>query len=232
MCSLDDEEWFFFLLSCRTLRSRFAGIQINSIERSPMVPLRPARKLKLTIECVWEGERERGRGIWRKEKRGRRRWMKEKKISGEWKERQRWWVDKRITKTLGEKNKHNGQQTAEGKNTQQDLALSVIPPTWRQGEGGAKEGRGRRGGGVRGQLDQCQIISYVWIHAHGSVSKLQSCHRKQGRCVRLCVTARAIVNKQGQQFSKEYRVYLPIYCSECTSYRVDVVFFKKDIQSL
>lgn len=45
-----------FLLGCGTSRSRCTGIQINSIERSLIVPLRPARKLKLTM-----GVRERKR---------------------------------------------------------------------------------------------------------------------------------------------------------------------------
>lgn len=55
---VDEKSDFFppFLLGCGTSRSRCTGIQINSIERSLIVPLRPARKLKLTM-----GVRERKR---------------------------------------------------------------------------------------------------------------------------------------------------------------------------
>lgn len=48
-------DWFFSPLWCGTPRSRCASIPINSIERSLIVPLRPARKLKLTME--WERKR-------------------------------------------------------------------------------------------------------------------------------------------------------------------------------
>lgn len=57
-------------------------------------------------------------------------------------------VDKRIKKTLGEKNKHNGQQTAEGKNTTGFGTLLFLLPLAgdrrkeerRRGEGGEEEG--------------------------------------------------------------------------------------------
>lgn len=53
--------FFFFLLWCGMPRSRCAGIQINSIECSLIVPLRHARKLKLMMER----ERKQMKKAWR-----------------------------------------------------------------------------------------------------------------------------------------------------------------------
>ena len=106
---------FFLLLWCGTPRSRCTGIQINSIERSLIVPLRPARKLKLTME--WgrermrekEGERDKESSEKRKKEAGRDGWKR-----GLWRGKgwwQRWWVDKSVKKTLENKNAGTGQLT-------------------------------------------------------------------------------------------------------------------------
>lgn len=51
MCLPDDEKTDVFFSSDVVRRGQDAqAFQINSIERSLIVPLRPARKLKLTME--------------------------------------------------------------------------------------------------------------------------------------------------------------------------------------
>lgn len=75
-CTNDGKTAIFplLLLRCGIPRSRRAGIQIDSIERSLIVPLRPARKLKLMMDWgrEWEthGEHQTGRGGDGGEKRG------------------------------------------------------------------------------------------------------------------------------------------------------------------
>lgn len=61
------------------LRSRCAGIQIDSIERPLIVPLSPARKLKLMMEC----ERMRDTESSKQEEAGGDR-LKIKKKHGKW----------------------------------------------------------------------------------------------------------------------------------------------------
>ena len=104
----------FFLLWCGRLRSRCTGIQINSIERSLIGPLRPARKLKLMME--WGGKTMRERHTHmkssKKKERGRWRWMRKKNLTTrKWRGKAECRGDKRREKTFESKNIGTGQLT-------------------------------------------------------------------------------------------------------------------------
>lgn len=167
------------LLWCGIPRSRRAGIQIDSIERSLIVPLRPARKLKLMMDWgrEWETHREQqtGRGggggaVGRKEvEKKHGKWRVKTESGGDrWENTRKgkYWsplTDGELLFAPGWKKNKRGLGS---RRLSDDPSLAGS-----RGKGGQEEGKGRRQGGDGWQLDQCQIISYGWVKGHNRAAR-------------------------------------------------------------